>query len=589
MRERKRLSNEEKLELMQEYIQVTGMKIRTGTTYKGHNLGSMQNNLRKSYSIGTLKMPEDLLRKFEKAGIIQKEKQRKAKTTQQEKYDFLMKIAGYSQDEQKKAKMDNGLTTLEVVRQIQIEYSRGKLRLTEEQMGNLRRNGFLRYSTSEKEEFAKKYKLPVKYVVDIMKKYGSYEAFIEQYKQGKIDYEFPREVFCGYRGITLSEKDMTEGQKLAYSNLMERIIGRVCDVGVMYIDVDEVNRVLAESLTDIERLVIQTRFGLEGPKLTLEQCGKRFNVGLERARQKEGKALCKLRIPKRMNTFIGNIKLEKENLKKFELEYENAKRCIDALNKVSDFIKGANQETRRNIGDVDLEELGIIGMTFSTDGPEIKTIQGLLDFAESEKNAQLDRIRDLPIECTKLSSRIATTLNAYGVYTLRDLTKMSETEISQIRRFGPKTKAEIIATIEDLGLKMREDNSQGIKDSDNEENNAEKRALAVLELCDKKIPEYTARVNELALEIEKLRNKVRRYDIAYQNYLNQEDIFDPNAIVPAVPKRIQKQENNSARNNQEQTKKEALLESIRQNQKQLAQLQEILARFGLDDSISEKD
>lgn len=583
------LSNEEKLRLMLEYMRETGKDITANTEYKGYKLGHFQNNLRQSYFNGTLKMEDNLLKRFKEAGIIQERKQRKEKTTQQQKYNFLMGIAGYNHDEQRKAQMDSGLSTLEVIRQMQIEYNRGNLRLTEEQIENLKRNGFLRHSTPEREELAQRYKIPIKYIVDIIKKYGSYEAFTEQYKTGKTDYDFKREVFCGYRGITLSEEDITEGQKLAYSNLMETLIGKTCEVGAIYLDVDELNTALSEALTDIEKLVIQMRFGLGGQKLSLEECGKRFNVGSERTRQREVKAILKLRIPKRLGTFIGNIKLERANLKKFELEYKNAEKCIDALNKIKEFIKCADQETRRNIGVVSLERLGIRKMTFSPGESEIKTIQDLFDFSESEKEAELDRIRDMPLEYTKLSNRVVTTLKAHGIYTLRGITKISESELNRMRRFGPKTKSEIISTMESLGLKMRDADLQGTKDSDNEENNAEKKILAVLELCDKKTPEYIARSNELRLEIERLRNKIKRYDIAYQNYLNQENIFDSNAIVPAVSKKIPEQDNNSDRNSGEEMKKKALLESIRQNQKQLAELQGILARFGLDESTLGKD
>lgn len=588
MEERKRLSNEEKLKLMQEYIEVTGNEIKTDTTYKGYKLGNMQNNLRQSYSRGTLKMPENLLKQFEKLGIMKKGKQRKAKTTQQEKYDFLMGIAGYSQDERGKAKMYNGATTREVVHQMQVEYNRGNLRLTEEQIRNLKQNGFLRCSTQEKEELAKKYVIPVKYLIDIIERYGSYEVFIDQYKKGEIDYDFPKEVFCGYRGITLSEQDITERQKLAYSNLMEKIIGNVYEVGTMYIDIDEVNRVIEEVLTDIEKPIIQMRFGLEGKKFSLEECGKRFNVGPERIRQREVKATQKLRRPKRSRTFIGNIKLERANLKKFELEYKNAENCVDALNKIREFIKGLNQETRRNIGDVRLEEIGIIGMTFSPDEPEIKTMQDLLDFIKNEKNAELDRIRDIPLEYTKLSRRISSTLRMHGIYTLRDTTKLSESELRKIRCLGSKAIAEIVSTVESLGLKLHETDSQGMEDSDNGENNTEKKILTILELCDKKSPEYIDRLNELNLEIERLRKKIRRYDIAYQNYIEKENIFDPNAIVPATPKRIQ-EENSDVSNNQEQMQREALLNSIRANQKELAKIEAILARFGLDNETVERD
>ena len=71
----KRLSNEEKLELMLEYESTTGEKIKANTEYKGYQIGHIRNNLRQAYFNGTLKMEEDLLKKFIQSGFIKEDKE----------------------------------------------------------------------------------------------------------------------------------------------------------------------------------------------------------------------------------------------------------------------------------------------------------------------------------------------------------------------------------------------------------------------------------------------------------------------------------------------------------------------------------
>ena len=52
--------------------------------------------------------------------------------------------------------------------------------------------------------------------MDIKKKYSSKEEFIKKYKKCQCNYDFGNDVFCGFRGIIISKKDMNEYQKLQY-------------------------------------------------------------------------------------------------------------------------------------------------------------------------------------------------------------------------------------------------------------------------------------------------------------------------------------------------------------------------------------
>ena len=67
-----------------------------------------------------------------------------------------MQMVGKSKEELYHAKMESGLSFAAAKRSLQTEYNRGTLKLTPEQIENLRKNGLLGYSREEQEEMAKK-------------------------------------------------------------------------------------------------------------------------------------------------------------------------------------------------------------------------------------------------------------------------------------------------------------------------------------------------------------------------------------------------------------------------------------------------
>lgn len=599
MSEKKRLSSEEKLNLMQEYMDKTGEKIKANTEYKGYKLGNMQNNLRQSYFNGTLKMEENLLKRFEELGILQKEKQRKTKTTQQEKYEFLMKMAEKSEDERQRAKMDSGLTVLEVIRQIQSDYNRGKLGLTEKQIENLRKKGFLGFSKEEREDIAKKYGIPAKYIIDIIEKYGSYEAFIKQYKKGKIDYDFQGEVFCGYRGITLSEEEITESQKLAYANLVERIRGKFRKKESLYIDIDKLNLFLGDKLEEIEHRVIELRFGLNGEKNSLEECRKKFNLSCERIRQIEAKAIRKMKNPKIMEQYVRNIEHDKTRVEKCKKEIETTEKCIEGFDKIKSLFEGADEKTKKSIREMRLEDLGITGIEVS-DGEEAKTVQDLIDLAEREKKKEYEKLLATPIEYLGVPVRTVRPLKDSGINNINDLIKLSKEDLGKIKTFGTNTVEEVAIIIKALGLKMREESQEVEEREDNKSQDSTIETF--FEMYGKTLKEYSLKLEELKKEYDDLKKKIERYDIAYENYLSKEDLFNPNAIVPAIQEKTLEAEENpqeeissnvteaeqtSESEINEQEKRKTLLESILAGQKQLEELRKILAKFGLEGTISQ--
>lgn len=274
------LTNEEKLDLMVEYLQSiegTDETFTFDSVYKGYNIGHMRNNLRTSYWNGTLKISDELLEKFIENGIIT-EKPTKIRTTVQEKYAFLISMIGKDQEELNQAKMKSGLTYGEARAHMQHLYNTGKIDLTPEQIENLKQNGILYPSKKEKENIKEQYGISKKDIVKIIKEYGSLENFLDKFKRGECDYDFrikyKGDVFVGARAIVVSEKDMTVKQKLWYTMLCQGI-GEKIGLG-SYINADEIPKLLSK-LNEDDQKVIRARFIPEnGQYRTLEYVGKKY-------------------------------------------------------------------------------------------------------------------------------------------------------------------------------------------------------------------------------------------------------------------------------------------------------------------------
>ena len=358
------LSNEEKLDLMVEYlksIEETDEEFTSDTVYKGFNIGHMRNNLRSAYWNGTLKIDEETLEKFKKIGIII-EKPTRIKTSTQEKYDFLISMIGKNKEELKHAKMEFGLTYNAARNSIQHLYNAGELDLTQEQIEVLKRNRIVNLSSHELEDVEKRYDIPQKYIKKIWKEYGSFDDFMEKYKRREVDYDFGKDIFVGERCVALSEKDMTVMQKLRYCKLCEvfdldflvyRYYKKDINYMNLYINIDEIDRALNE-LSEKEQKALKLRYGLyDGNTRTLEEMGKEFNVTRERFRQIEAKALRRVRASERFKNFV----ILGDNIQEINEEMNKIKEREDDIYNLEKLLIYYNENP--NSQDVTLEELGI--------------------------------------------------------------------------------------------------------------------------------------------------------------------------------------------------------------------------------------
>ena len=289
-------------------------------------------------------------------------RQRRIRTSQQEKYEFLMGLVGCSKAEQKKASMASGLTFDAVRNTLQVEYNRGQLRLSNEQIDNLKRNGFLNYSREEKNRITKgiteEIKLPRKYLPDIIKKYGSYEEFIQQYKSGDIDYKFGKDVFCGYRGITISEQEMTVEQKLRYANFVNDLFEGVnlnFNDGD-YIDLDVLEKII-DSMSDKRKYCVRQYYGLNGQKKTYMAIGKELGISKDSVRELINRGMTEARIfQTRKNNPICNLNTE---FNKNQQSIERQEKAIESLEKIKSYICDKSGKPKEDVEDTRLEKLGI--------------------------------------------------------------------------------------------------------------------------------------------------------------------------------------------------------------------------------------
>lgn len=224
------LSNEEKLKLMQEYIESikgTDEKFTSDSIYKGYNVGSMRQNLRASYWNGTLKIDEELLEKFKESGIIIEEPERK-RISLQKQYEFLIEASRKSGKELEKIEDETGLKYSKVRNYIQIAYNKGQLKLEPEQIEKLKQNGILYLSKQELEKTQNPYGFPEIALKKIIKNFGSVENFIDKYKKGECENNYSGVKIEGARAITISKKDMTVIQKKNYVSLVRDLLRQVC-------------------------------------------------------------------------------------------------------------------------------------------------------------------------------------------------------------------------------------------------------------------------------------------------------------------------------------------------------------------------
>ena len=224
------------------------------------------------------------------------------------------------------------------------------------------------------------------------------------------------------------------------------------------------------------------------------------------------------------------------NVKTFRALKRNGIETIGDLTKLS-----KNDLARiRNFGVKSVDEvvsvLDSLGLSCREDGIDTKDIGKLLTRQDGIAPENINK----PIEELGLSSRTISGLKRVGINTIEDFIKSNKTGLSKISHMGPKARNEIILAYESVTANPTNDKVLN--------GETEKDTASILEMCNQKLEFYISKEQEMKLRIDRLKEILRRYGIAYKNYLRKENLFAPNAIVPAVPKKIQVQDDKPNRN-----------------------------------------
>ena len=292
---------------------------------------------------------------------IEKMRKRKFKTSIEKKYDFLVSMLGEDEEKIKKAKMDSGITYIQVRNNIQSLYNSGKLNIEPEKIEVLKRNGILNLSTDEKKKLEKEYGIPGRYAKKLTKKFGSVQDFVNKYKNGETNYDFENNCFIGSREIVVSEKDRTVAKKKCYVSLVKKLYDKIDENSSdRYINIDVVDKAM-ECLTEREKEIL-TMYYLDIENKTFSQISKLYNISVERVSQIIEKAMLKIRD----FCYINNEEIVVYGEKEIEKEISDLQKREKKIKDIENILLYIYSNDIENINSYDikkekltLEELGL--------------------------------------------------------------------------------------------------------------------------------------------------------------------------------------------------------------------------------------
>lgn len=481
---RKNFTIEQKLEIMEEFVRETGEEIKSNTVYKNYSIGIWKNNIRSQDNRGELNISPELRERFKKIGVIG-ERKRNVPISDEQIYNMLIDFHKVNPSQRiEKNTVDSHGSKIGIHKGwLQHRYNCGEIRLSDEQIKDLRGLGYLRLSPKEHEEINRKYGIDKVVAKRIFEKYGDIDQFVEGYKTGKIKIDPEERARLGIREprvVTICSREISLKQKEGYVKLALKLLElrRVSSVPyteIQSIDIDALDKEL-EKLSIRQETVLRKRYGLDdGNITTLSGIAKGYDVRQTRIEQIQKKAeerLAKQGAIERVaydSTYGDEAqRLLTSKMKELECERDKIEEVYNARK------KDVDQSTVNS-------EDGIVPITMT-------------------------------IGQMRFSTRTHNILFNNGITTAKQLCNLTE---SQLRSFKGMGTAGIKEIKERLLIAQR-----AIKD--------EMSPMEILE----ELQEYDARIFELYRKIEAHKEKHQEeYDTAYQNLLD-ENIFDPNETIP---------------------------------------------------------
>lgn len=389
----------------------------------------------------------------------------------------------------------------------------------------------LSYSKEEIKSIEDNYKMPSKYVIDIIKNYGTIESFIDAYKKCQCNYNFKNDMFCGFRGITISKNNITEYQKLQYALAIKKILAK--DISYFefntgkYIDIEQFEQMIM-MLPGRMGNVYRYYSALDGKKYTMAEIGNMYNVSGQRISEIMKKAVKMLSHSTRSQYLIRNYKEDYKEIEEYNKEIEKLESEIEDLQIINEYL------SNKDYADKNIELSKIIVNKDKLANLNKENIINIRDLMQKYYNEKKVGIKEIELYELEFSIRTFNRLHYARINTLYDLINSTENEISKIRALGKNSYNEIIDKLSSMGLRLRKNNAE--KDLNIPEfinialNNCENTEKYFISFQESK----TERLEDIISKKEYIQNKTERYYKAVEQYLNNENIFNSEFIVGGI-------------------------------------------------------
>ncbi len=488
------VSYEEKCAIMEEYYKNNNEKIKNSTVFKGYHLGIWQSNLRASDRRGQLHIADSLRKRFEKIGVIAPRERRKPISTNY-KYELLLKFRRNHPNERINYKTvdENGEPIGKYRDEFQGEYGAGLLRLSKEQIQELKNKRLLNKSTKEIELAAQKYNITVIQVRKIQKYFGDLDKFMKDYKNGDISLSQEQMEELGIKDFNitaLSSKPISVRQKSAIIKMVLSAQGvaenEVLNNKGKFINIDYAYELL-KRLPERDRNIVELYYGIGKSK---QADRKTITKELHVARETINKKIAEIKEYIRQNYPSLKTKAELHN-EKAQL-YDN----------ISQERKSAQEELDRLILDYEIilrNEYNVITNKYN---------QGLGD-------------ETLLSQCTYLSTRARNALIKAGISTIGQARSLTLEQVATLPNSGEKTFLELTEKLE-LQLKDKIEMLQQVL----EEIGRKKQALQL------KVAGITGEQKLETDRMNNINNVIEEYDSAFEKFVAGENIFDYDEEIP---------------------------------------------------------
>ena len=489
--ERKKVLLQEKIDIIERYLEEKNDDIDLLTVYEGKPIGVWTVQIRSQLKRGNIGInpTKEQLEKLEELGITE----RKIDSTIDEKIDALIDWKKRYPDAKVISKSLGLQLNNEIIKKLEelaktegIEFSEfekkyQKLRnynayvrsrasqgkLTEEQW-NRCKEGELRgiFGLSTKiQELADKLKIDEKKVTDITDHFGSIDNFIKMYTEGKLSEE--QTMFYNNNLIN----NMIDIDCNPFEENYSRLVAAVAGVSSHSFDDEhefklfssaEIDTAL-DALDPCEKEIMQLRYGLiDGEAKTLKDLSKYFNITSAKIRLIEAKDLRKLRFPR---SKVRPFTFEQLKENKY-ISDEEIKLLSDLEN---DILKSNLIFKYDSIDDLD----------FSKDKfDNVRRIKEQIKIREEESKETEDDIKDIPgnikdipenikdmyIKNLDLSIGTYVSLHRAGIKTIAELSDLSETELMQVGNLNRECVKEITSKLIEHGIKPGESNETVVKE-----------------------------------------------------------------------------------------------------------------------------